>query len=350
MMWPSMASVMSVHLFDEWEKICQPISGELVTLVWSSIQVFHEWYVELFFPVRTQEQHNLLNRRQSVQNRHSKKTKVAAAVSAVVTEGSTCSNGSSTSVNATANCAAALGPVDSAEVAATNLPASSVSKDRGDIKCSKNKSSARAKRKHKSNCGTGTADEASRTTAVQDSAEEDSCGLKTSGSKVAIPRLPHSRSPRPTSSSSSATASGGLVLVPGHSASNSPTAAMGSKPKFVPIQPKPSENVRSSRFAVDFLTSFNDVFLGVSSSSPIHLTFKSVYFISYVFFKFLSDRSFFKPCSSLNWLEACCALNTWNLFFKGNFICYSIFFVQPSLSLKQFRQGNTQIVTSAPVE
>lgn len=53
--------------------------------------------------------------------------------------------------------------------------------------------------------------------------------------KVAIPRISNNRSPRPTSA---------ILLLPGNSQSPSPTINI-SKPKFVPIQPKPhctSEN------------------------------------------------------------------------------------------------------------
>lgn len=47
--------------------------------------------------------------------------------------------------------------------------------------------------------------------------------------KVAIPRLSNNRSPRPTPAP--------ILLLPSHSQSPSPTII--SKPKFVPIQPKP---------------------------------------------------------------------------------------------------------------
>ena len=114
--------------------------------------------------------------------------------------------------------------------------ASTNAKDR-ESKCPK-KGSGRTKRKHKGAAGCD--DDSKNGTGHQESSGEaeadgSGCGKQLSG-KVAIPRLPHNRSPRPSSTST-------ILLLPSQSTSNSPTAlSTVGKPKFVPIQPKPCEN------------------------------------------------------------------------------------------------------------
>lgn len=106
-------------------------------------------------------------------------------------------------------------------------------------KASNKKGCARSKRKQRG-------DETKRNIgSVMDTVEmEGTSSVSLSGStstatqpvgKVAIPRLSNNRSPHPTSA---------ILLLPSHSQSPSPTINI-SKPKFVPIQPKPhcaSEN------------------------------------------------------------------------------------------------------------
>lgn len=68
---------------------------------------------------------------------------------------------------------------------------------------------------------------ASASTANPSAASTSTAAPNQPASKVAIPRLASNRSPRPSS---------GILLLPSHSQSPSPTI---SKPKFVAIQPKP---------------------------------------------------------------------------------------------------------------
>ena len=167
----------------------------------------------------------MVNRRQSLQNRHSKKTKVAAAAAGTATNAAMASG----SVTPTPGAAAGSGSV-------ATPSASTNAKDR-ESKCPK-KGSGRTKRKHKGAAGCD--DDSKNGTGHQESSGEaeadgSGCGKQLSG-KVAIPRLPHNRSPRPSSTST-------ILLLPSQSTSNSPTAlSTVGKPKFVPIQPKPCEN------------------------------------------------------------------------------------------------------------
>ncbi|XP_032798701.2 uncharacterized protein LOC116935513 isoform X1 [Daphnia magna] len=142
-----------------------------------------------------QEQQHLATRRQSVQSRHSKKTRVSSSTAS---------------------------PLPQAPPAVP-LP------EETEPRASNKKSCTRSKRKQRG-------EENKRNVSVDSTEVEGTASTPTSSAstapnqpagKVAIPRLTSNRSPRPTSA---------ILLLPSHSQSPSPTI---SKPKFVAIQPKP---------------------------------------------------------------------------------------------------------------
>ncbi|XP_046442760.1 uncharacterized protein LOC124193138 isoform X5 [Daphnia pulex] len=150
---------------------------------------------------KLQEQHNLATRRQSVQSRHSKKTRVSS------------SNAS---------------PLPQA-APAVPLPEETEPKASNKKGCTRSKRKQRGEdnKRNASIDSTEMEGTASASTANPSAASTSTAAPNQPASKVAIPRLASNRSPRPSS---------GILLLPSHSQSPSPTI---SKPKFVAIQPKP---------------------------------------------------------------------------------------------------------------
>ncbi|XP_057377035.1 uncharacterized protein LOC130698421 [Daphnia carinata] len=146
---------------------------------------------------KLQEQQHLATRRQSVQSRHSKKTRVSSSTAS---------------------------PLPQAPPAVP-LP------EETEPRASNKKSCTRSKRKqrgeeNKRNVSVDSTEVEGTASTPTSSASTSSAPNQPAG-KVAIPRLATNRSPRPTSA---------ILLLPSHSQSPSPTI---SKPKFVAIQPKP---------------------------------------------------------------------------------------------------------------
>ena len=96
-------------------------------------------------------------------------------------------------------------------------------------KCPSKKSAIRGKRKHKIQVPVEETTNKAPSAPPAEASETECEATKPSG-KVAIPRLPNNKSPRPSSA---------IVLVP--TAPQQPSSPQTSKTKFVPIQPKPCD-------------------------------------------------------------------------------------------------------------